>query len=332
VSVPAGAAHDLAARLAEVVGAAIGDRVSVTGLRRLSGGASRETWSFDAEGAQRRLPLVLRRDAPGLPSSTMLLEARCLEATAGAGVPVPRVLAASDDPAALGASFLVMQRIDGETIPRRILRDDGYAQARERLAGECAAALAGIHAVDATELAGLEDEDPVERWRRALDELGSPHPAFELAFRWLEANRPPARRRTLVHGDFRMGNLIVGPEGLRAVLDWELAHLGDPLADLGWFCVRAWRFGNDRLPAGGVGSYDGFVAAYEAASGTEVDRPALLWWETMGTLTWGILCGVQAARHTSGAVRSVELAAIGRRVCENEWDVLACLERAGWPR
>jgi aminoglycoside phosphotransferase (APT) family kinase protein len=332
VSVPAGAASDLAARLAEVVGAATGDRVSVTGLRRLSGGASRETWSFDAEGPQRRLPLVLRRDAPGLPSSTMLLEARCLEAAAGAGVPVPRVLAASDDPAALGASFLVMQRIDGETIPRRILRDDGYAQARERLAGECAAALAGIHAVDPTELAGLEDEDPVERWRRALDELGSPHPAFELAFRWLEANRPAPRRRTLVHGDFRMGNLIVGPEGLRAVLDWELAHLGDPLADLGWFCVRAWRFGNDRLPAGGVGTYDGFVAAYEAASGTEVDRPALLWWETMGTLTWGILCGVQAARHTSGAVRSVELAAIGRRVCENEWDVLACLERAGWPR
>jgi len=331
VSVPAGVARDLATRLAEVVGAATGDRVSVTGLRRLSGGASRETWSFDAEGSQ-RLPLVLRRDAPGLPSSTMLLEAGCLEAAAAAGVPVPRVLAASDDPAALGASFLVMQRIDGETIPRRILRDDGYARARERLTGECAAALAGIHSVDATGLAGLEDEDPVGRWRRALDELGSPHPAFELAFRWLEANRPPPRRRTLVHGDFRMGNLIVGPEGLRAVLDWELAHLGDPLADLGWFCVRAWRFGNDRLPAGGVGTYDGFVGAYEAASGTEVDRPALLWWETMGTLTWGILCGVQAARHTSGAVRSVELAAIGRRVCENEWDVLACLERAGWPR
>ncbi|MGH7749094.1 MAG: phosphotransferase family protein, partial [Candidatus Dormibacteria bacterium] len=263
---------------------------------------------------------------------TMLLEARCLEAAAAAGVPVPRVLAASDDPATLGASFLVMERIDGETIPRRILRDPGYAPARERLAAECATALAGIHSVDPGALAGLEEEDPLERWRRTLDELGSPHPAFELAFRRLEAGRPAQRRRCLVHGDFRMGNLIVGPEGLRAVLDWELAHIGDPLADLGWFCVRAWRFGNDRLPAGGVGSYDAFVTAYEAAGGVEVDRSALLWWETMGTLTWGILCGVQAARHTSGAVRSVELAAIGRRVCENEWDVLACLERAGWPR
>ena len=327
-----GAEPALAARLAGVVAAAVGEEVTVTGLRRLSGGASRETWSFDAAAGARRWPLVLRRDAPGVTTTTMALEARCLEASARAGVPVPRVLAASDDVAPLDAAFLVMERVEGETIPRRILRDADLAGARARLAAQCAAALAGIHGVDTAELDGLEDEDRVTRWRRTLDELGAPHPAFELALRWLDANRPPRRRRTLVHGDFRVGNLVVGPDGLRAVLDWELAHLGDPLEDLGWFCVRAWRFGNDHLPAGGVGSYEALIGAYEAASGTEVDRDALLWWETMGTLTWGILCAVQAARHTSGAVRSVELAAIGRRVCENEWDVLDCLERAGWPR
>jgi aminoglycoside phosphotransferase (APT) family kinase protein len=332
VTEPVDPAAALAGPLAEVVAAAVGETVTLTGLRRLSGGTSRETWSFDAAAGGRRWPLVLRRDAPGVPSTTMALEARCLEAAARAGVPVPRVLAASDDVAALGASFLVMERIEGETIPRRILRDGAYAEARGRLAGQCAAAAAGIHSIDAAAFEGLADEDPLARWRRALDELGSPHPAFELAFRRLEANRPPRRRHTLVHGDFRVGNLIVGPEGLRAVLDWELAHVGDPLEDLGWFCVRAWRFGNDRLAAGGVDTYDTLVKTYEAASGTEVDRAALLWWETMGTLTWGILCGMQAARHTSGAVRSVELAAIGRRVCENEWDVLDCLERAGWLR
>ena len=331
VTAPADAAQALADRLADVVAAAVGERVTVGGLRRLSGGTSRETWSFDAAAGARRWPLVLRRDAPGVASTTMAVEARCLEAAARAGVPVPRVLAASDDPAELGAAFLLMERVDGETIPRRILRDDGFADARLRLAGQCAAALAGIHTVDGSALGGLEDEDPLARWRRTLDELGSPHPAFELAFRWLEAHRPPRRRGVLVHGDFRVGNLVVGPDGLRAVLDWELAHVGDPLEDLGWFCVRAWRFGNDHLPAGGVDTYDTLVRTYEAASGIEVDREALLWWETMGTLTWGILCGVQAARHTSGAVRSVELAAIGRRVCENEWDVLDCLERAGWP-
>jgi aminoglycoside phosphotransferase (APT) family kinase protein len=324
-------ADELAARLAALVGAAVGETVTVSGLRRLSGGTSRETWSFDASGATARWPLVLQRDTPGIPSATMGLESRLLEAAARARVPVPRVMAASDEPAALGASFLVMERIEGETIPRRILRDQRYEHAREHLVGQCATALAGIHSVEVAALDGLVGEEPVARWRRALDELGGPHPAFELALRWLEANRPPHRRQTLVHGDFRVGNLIVGPEGLRAVLDWELAHLGDPLEDLGWFCVRAWRFGNDRLPAGGVGDYDDLVRAYEVASGSEVDRDALLWWETMGTLTWGILCGVQAERHTSGAVRSVELAAIGRRVCENEWDVLDCLERAGWP-
>jgi aminoglycoside phosphotransferase (APT) family kinase protein len=324
-------AEALATRLAEVVAAAVGEAVTLTGLRRLSGGTSRETWSFDAAAGGRRWPLVLRRDAPGVASTTMALEARCLEAAARAGVPVPRVLVASDDAAALGASYLVMERIEGETIPRRILRDRAYAEARSRLAGQCAAAAAGIHSIELDAFEGLLDEDPLERWRRALDELAGPHPAFELAFRWLEANRPPRRRRTLVHGDFRVGNLIVGPEGLRAVLDWELVHIGDPVEDLGWFCVRAWRFGNDRLAAGGVGSDDALVGAYEAASGVEVDRSALLWWETMGTLTWGIICGMQAARHTSGVVRSVELAAIGRRVCENEWDVLDCLERAGWP-
>ncbi len=321
-------APDLAARLVEVVGEATGESVAVTGLRRLSGGTSRETWSFDA--GERRL--ILRRHAPSVSALTMTLEARCLSAAAAAGVPVPRVLAASDGSAQLGASYLVMERIDGETIPRRILRDAEYATARGALTAQCARALAGIHSVDPAGFPELSDEDPLERWRRTLDELGTPHPAFELALRWLEANRPPSPRRTLVHGDFRVGNLIVGPEGLRAVLDWELAHVGDPLTDLGWFCVRAWRFGNDRLAAGGVGSRDELVAAYQEASGVAVDPAALLWWETLGTLVWGILCGVQAARHTSGAVRSVELATIGRRVCENEWDVLTCLDRAGRTR
>jgi aminoglycoside phosphotransferase (APT) family kinase protein len=320
---------ELAAGLARVVAAAVGGPVVVTGLHRLSGGASRETWSFDADGTGGPRRLILRRDAPGIPSSPMTLEARCMAAAAAAGVPVPRMVAASDDPTVLGAAFLIMERVDGETIPRRVLRDHGDPAAGARLAAQCGIALAGIHRAGAVD--GLPAEDPVARWRATLDELGSPHPAFELAFRWLEDHRPPPRPATLVHGDFRVGNLVVGPEGLRAVLDWELATLGDPLTDLGWFCVRAWRYGRDHLRAGGLSEGDAFVCAYEAASGAPVDRAALLWWETMGTLTWGILCGVQAARHTSGAVRSVELAAIGRRVCENEWDVLGCLERAGWP-
>jgi hypothetical protein len=128
----------------------------------------------------------------------------------------------------------------------------------------------------------------------------------------------------VVHGDLRLGNLLVDHDGLRAVLDWELAHLGDPLEDLGWFCVRAWRFGSP-LPAGGVASREVLVAAYEAAGGRSVDMEALRWWELLGTLKWGVICVMQAWGHLSGMSRSVELATIGRRVCENEWDLLGLL-------
>jgi hypothetical protein len=149
-----------------------------------------------------------------------------------------------------------------------------------------------------------------------------------LAFRWLGDNRPPRAAQVVVHGDFRNGNLIVGPDGIRAVLDWELAHLGDPLEDLGWLCVKAWRFGSP-LPVGGVGSVDQLVTAYEAAGGTPVDFDALRWWEVLGTLRWGVICIVQTLTHLSGTHRSVELAAIGRRVCEVEWDLLELLGAAG---
>jgi len=313
---------DLEAALAVVVGG------TVTGLTRLSGGASRETWAFDLtqdDGTVERL--ILQRDPPGasrIGGGGMDLEARVLGAAAAVGVPVPRLVAASEDPTLVGSAFIVMQRLDGETIPRRILRDDNFAHAREVLAAQCGAVLARLHRLDPAGIDGLVDVDQVGQYRDLLDALGQPHPAFELALRWLAAHQPTSARRAVVHGDFRNGNLIVGPEGLRAVLDWELVHTGDPLEDLGWLCVRAWRFGVPK-PVGGFGEYDQLIAAYEAESGTVVDRDALRWWEIMGTLKWGVMCIVQATTHTSGIVRSVELAAIGRRVCENEWDVLDLL-------
>jgi hypothetical protein len=175
---------------------------------------------------------------------------------------------------------------------------------------------------------GLDGGDQVVQIRAALGAVGEPHPAFELGFRWLEHHRPEstvaAEPGAVVHGDFRNGNLVVGPDGLRAVLDWELAHLGDPLEDLGWLCVRAWRFGAESR-VGGFGAVDELVGAYEATAGVTVDRRALHWWEVLGTLKWGIICVVQASTHLTGVVRSVELAAIGRRVCEVEHDLLLLL-------
>ncbi len=292
----------------------------------LTGGASRTTWAFSTPTR----PLILRLDPPMAVDHSMELEARCIRAAATAGVPVPSVVAVSDDPATLGSAYMVLERISGETIPRRILRDEGFAKARPRLVSQAAAALAAIHRIDPGTVAGLDDSDQLAFWARRLRELPDGYPALELGLKWLEDHRPPARAgaQVLVHGDFRMGNLMVDAEGLCSVLDWELCHTGDPLEDLGWMCVRAWRFGSSQ-PALGLGDYDELRGAYEAAGGTPVDLEALKWWELFGTWRWGVICaGMAAAARTFGKM-SVEVAAIGRRTCENEWDVLVCLERAG---
>ncbi|MFG1707265.1 phosphotransferase family protein [Nonomuraea sp. M3C6] len=300
-----------------VVGEVFGAGASIPFSARLPGGASRETWALDVVAGLERHELVLRLDSPGAAmeaGGSLAAEAALMRAAFDAGVPVPRIVAD-------GASYILMTRVSGETIPRKILRDDAYRAARPRLAAQCGQALAAVHRMPPSCLARDGQQDPLRQWRDVLDQLGEPHPVFELALRRLAADRPGSTRRTVVHGDFRNGNLIVGPEGIRAVLDWELAHLGDPLEDLGWLCVKAWRFGSP-LPVGGFGEYEDLIGAYERAGGQPVDREALRWWETFGVLKWGIICVMQTMRHLRGGARSVELAAIGRRVCENEWDLL----------
>jgi aminoglycoside phosphotransferase (APT) family kinase protein len=280
------------------------------------------TSAFDAVAPDgHRTPLVVQqvRSGGGGTGPGMAAEVAVLRAAADAGVPVPRVVAVGD-----GTSFVVQEHVEGETIARKILRDDEYAGARPVLAGQCGRALAALHAMPVDTVPGLDAPDQVAQFRAVLDASGQPHPAFELGFRHLEATRPTASAATVVHGDFRLGNLIVGPDGLRAVLDWELVHLGDPLEDLGWLCVKSWRFGA-APQVGGFGEVPDLVGAYEEASGRTVDLDALRWWETLGTLKWGIMCIMQAAAHLSGVARSVELAAIGRRVCEVEHDLLLLL-------
>ncbi len=296
-------------------------------LARLSGGASRSTWSLRADGVEGGVDLILQLGGPTSevnPRPGMDFEARGIRAAADAGVPVPELLAASGDEEPLGAPFLLSAHVEGETIARRILRDDDFAHARTVLAGQCGRALARIHTIDPALLPEAPDDDPLDRYREVLDELGLPSPTFELAFRELAASRPPATRRTVVHGDFRNGNLIVDADGLAAVIDWELLHVGDPMEDLGWLCTNAWRFGG-AAPVGGFGAYEDLFAGYEEASGVAVDPDVVRWWVTLGSLKWGIMCISQGFSHLSGMRRSMEHAAIGRRVCENEWDLLELL-------
>ena len=327
-SEPRSVADALAGALAPL----FGDDVAVEGIQRLSGGASRETWAFCAGAPGGPVQdLVLRRDPPGRPGppGAMAREASVLRAAARAGLSVPEVLV-DDDGTQLGTAGMVMARVPGETIPRRILRDDECAAARSVLAGQIGRFLAGLHALDPATVPGLEPEDALATYWAAYEQVDDVSPTFVAAQRWLEANRPPPPPEpVIVHGDLRLGNLIVGPEGLRAVIDWELVHLGDPVEDLAWVCVKAWRFGAP-LPVAGVGTIDTLIEAYEGAGGRPVDRDRFHWWLVQKTLQWGIICMGQAAAHLSGALRSVELATIGRRVAEQEADLLELLAPSAW--
>jgi aminoglycoside phosphotransferase (APT) family kinase protein len=322
---------DLLARAAARV---FGEGTTVDGVRRLSGGASRETWSFDARDANGAgHALVLRRD-PGahVGQSERATEYALLTAAATAGVPVPRVRFLLEPGDELGRGF-VMDHVEGETIARRILRDEQYAAARPLLAAQCGEIAARIHAIDVGALPPLEVQGPelqIQRYIDLLDISGEPHPAFELARQWLLANAPAEPRSPqVVHGDFRNGNFIVGADGIRSVLDWELTHLGNPVEDLGWLCVKSWRFGVSDRVVGGFGDVDDLLSAYERAWGRRVEPDELRYWVVLGTLKWGVICVGQAFTHLNGIVRSVELATLGRRVAEMEWDILDLLD-GGW--
>ncbi len=321
--------NELAPKLVRVLEPALGAGTTIENLRALTGGASRTTWAFDTVTGSRRRALILRTGPPDDVHAGMELEARAQAAAAAAGAPVPHILVADDSVAALGNPFLVCDEIKGETIVRRIQRQLDAADGHERrteLLRQCAQALAAIHRAD-PQIPGLTHEDQLVEWRERLDAMNDTTATFEWAFRWLAAHRPHPSATVLVHGDYRMGNLIVDGSDLAAVLDWELVHLGEAYEDLAWFCIRAWRFGAPAsLGAGGLGSIESFVRDYEQASGTTVDRVALHWWLVLATLRWGVICRYQAERHLTGQSRSVELAAIGRRVCETEWDILNLLE------
>ncbi|MGI9169633.1 MAG: phosphotransferase family protein [Caulobacteraceae bacterium] len=300
-------------------------------LTRLSAGATQEIWRFSLIEAGGATPLVLRR-APGgdRVSETAVgleTEARLIDAADAAGVPVPPVrwVLRSDD--GLGHGF-IMGFVEGETLGGRIARSESFAAVRPRLARQCGEILARIHRIDPDDFPSLRRFTPAQQiaqYKEAYRSTDWPRPVFDLALRWLEGHcPPPPQHPRLVHGDFRNGNLMVGPDGVAAVLDWELAHACDPMEDLGWICVNAWRFGVIDRPVGGFGMREDLWAAYEAAGGAPVNRDHARFWEVFGSLRWGVMCaGMTAAFRTVDP--SVERAVIARRASENEIDLMRLL-------
>jgi aminoglycoside phosphotransferase (APT) family kinase protein len=321
----------MAAGIAEVLAERTGEGPPKVELTRIPGGASRETWLVDA--GERRY--VLRRDPKGSEALVPIGDEFALvRAAAAASVPVPEPLAFEPDGGRFETPGMLMAEVEGTSVAPRILRKPEYEAARERLPGQLAEALAAIHAIEPASLDGVLPQsgaDPalaqIEEWERQLDLIGDPLPAVELGLRWLRANAPDPAEPGLVHGDFRLGNFIVDEGGLAAVIDWELAHLGDPAEDVGWLCIRSWRFGNDELLVGGVEELEPFLAAYEAAGGTPFEPERLRYWEVLGNVKWAVICARQAHDHLSGVRRSHELASLGRRICEPEWDMLELMMR-----
>lgn len=319
--------------LAERLGSAIRRRVGAPGeiraLARLTGGATKTTWSFDAVVGDETLPLILQL-ASALPGTTRAQplvhgtqDARLMQAAARAGVPAPRVRLVLEPEDDLGEGY-VTERVEGDTLGRKINTEPRFTPVRPKLAAQCGEILAAIHRIDPCGLDFLVPQTAAEQlagYRALADAFDHPLPAVELGLRWVAENLPSAPRTTVVHGDFRNGNLIVGEDGVRCVLDWELAQRGDPMLDLGWLCVKTWRFGGP-LPVGGFGRREDLFEAYEKAGGGPVDADHVRFWEAFGCVKWALMCMQKGLGYQHGLRGNVEAVAIGRRIEEPLLDFL----------
>jgi aminoglycoside phosphotransferase (APT) family kinase protein len=321
---------------------AIGAQAHVSALRQIPGGASHELWRFELEASSYTGPqqIVLQRPLGGrifAGALDLVSEFRVLQAAYAAGLPVPRPLwlieNLLDRPAAL-AEFLA-----GEAIGRKVVRESALAEARAQLPAQLGATLAAVQAID-LDRSGLRAVLPspapgntparqeIAQIEADLDAIDEAHPAIELCLRWLRRYEPaPPDRLVLVHGDFRIGNVLVTSGGLNGLLDWEFAHIGDPAEDLAWCLIREWRFGVDQLHFGGIGPTEPFFAAYAAATGSTVDQERVAYWEVMHNVRWAIGTLNQARRHLGGAEPNLEFASLGRRCAEMELEALRLIQR-----
>lgn len=302
---------------------------------RLSGGASQETYRLTVViGGEERL-LALRRAAGGETGAAegrpgLAVEAKLMQVARQAGVPEPEVYLTLTEADGLGDGF-VMEWLEGHTLGARIVRAPDLDEIRPHLAFQCGEVLARIHAVD-PEATGLADhlevvttEEFVHAMWDSYKEFASPQPMIDFAARWLLDNRPAEVEHRIVHNDFRNGNLMITPDGITGVLDWEVCHLGDPMRDLGWICTNSWRFGKRELPVGGFGHYEDLFAGYESVAGTPVDPDRVRYWEVFGSFWWAVGCLKMADHWRNGPDPSVERPGIARRSSECQVDCVNLL-------
>lgn len=322
--------------LEKVLSRELSDFQSLCSCQQLTAGASQETYRIRIAASSGERQLALRRSQPLAEAESsvggigLATEARLFQMAGVADIPGPRIHYVLQPQDGLGSGF-IMEWLDGETLGQRIVRSEALADIRPQLARECGQILGRIHTLDwqGAGLSGhLAEVDPatlVGETYSVYRELNVPVPMIDYVWRWLRDNLPQASRTTLVHGDFRNGNLMVTAAGINAVLDWELAHIGDPVRDLGWLCVNSWRFGKDQLPVGGFGEMEDLLAGYLETSGIEVSRQALEFWQVFGSFWWAMVTLQMASTWRSGETPSLERPVIGRRSSEAQMDCVNLL-------
>ena len=311
----------------------VGIEGKVSNLEPLTGGASKEIWKFEVSNAKQPTKMILRRGS-GIEGPLAIKtadEARIQKEVIKVGAPVPTILAVSKNEEELGDSY-IMNFVEGESIARKILRDKEYKKALPVLAYQCGEAIARIHNVDIDNFSFLPKkpaEDQLEDLYSTYQSFEQPSPVFEYAYLWLKEQDFSNFQESLVHGDFRLGNIIVNGEGLQSIIDWELAHIGNPLQDLGWVCGNSWRFGKNDKVVGGFGELEDLLKGYNSISKFQVNNEMVKCWQVFGTFRWGVICLIQAYAHLNGTINSIEKAAIGRRVSETEIDIVDLLFLGG---
>jgi aminoglycoside phosphotransferase (APT) family kinase protein len=280
----------------------------VSGMARIPGGASRETYRFRASSDGRERGLILRRDPPAsLIETERDAEYRAYDAFHALGLPVPEPIALELDSTPLDRPFFIMEEIEN-CQTGSILAADPFGEHAQAIGRQFYSVLAKIATPDPRDI-GLHDFEgetdihavamhEVARWEKVIeeDEL-EPQPIVRAAIRWLKRNPPPpAQKIAVVHGDYRTGNFLFDADGnIRAILDWEMAHLGDPLEDLGWAIDPLWAGGNPARPGGMIPRAEA-IAIWEKTSGLRADPAALHWWEIFASLK-GAAIWISAARE-----------------------------------
>ncbi|QZD93079.1 phosphotransferase family protein [Qipengyuania xiapuensis] len=294
-------------------------------LRRLTGGATMESWRFVSGGED----FVLRR----APSPAFMeerpyghdTEAAIIRAAREQGVTAPEVIAELEPADGIGSGF-IMRALPGTPDPRAILAMEDPAQ----LLREAARDLALIHCIAPSDLPSdiptLDYAEGVGKLREQFEDAGGDRPIIALGLRWLMDNLPNPVEPVLNHGDYRLGNILCEDSHLTGVLDWELAHFGDPHEDLAFGCMPVWRFGAYACPALGFGSLDDYFAAYEENGGGKVDPARFRFWTIYRTVWWALGCLRNAQMWRSGDDRMLERVVISRRTSEQELDLLLLLE------